>query len=77
VAQLRKATWEYKLLVIKGQHELEPKRGWELLQQLDPNSVKLDNTTFARAFYPKDAIVVSAKRDIINTTKPGEVLIDP
>jgi hypothetical protein len=59
VAQLRKATWEHKLLVVRGQTNLEPKRGWELLQQLDPDSLKIDNTTFARAFYPKDALVVS------------------
>jgi hypothetical protein len=62
VAQLQKATWEHKLLIIKGQHNLEPKRGWELLQQLDPDSKKIDNTTFARAFYPKDGIVVGLKR---------------
>jgi hypothetical protein len=61
VAQLRKATWEHKLLIIKGQHDLEPKRGWQLLQQLDPDSKKIDNTTFARAFYPKDGIVVSTE----------------
>jgi alpha-ketoglutarate-dependent taurine dioxygenase len=57
--QLQKATWEHKLLIIKGQKDLEPKRGWELLQKLDPDSKKIDNTTFARAFYPKDGIVAA------------------
>ncbi|RMZ67965.1 alpha-ketoglutarate dependent xanthine dioxygenase [Pyrenophora seminiperda CCB06] len=61
VKQLRQATWEHKLLIIKGQKDLEPKRGWELLQQLDPDSKKIDNTTFARAFYPKDGIVAAIK----------------
>ncbi|KAI5374118.1 hypothetical protein J4E82_007112 [Alternaria postmessia] len=59
VVQLQKATWEHKLLIIKGQKDLEPKRGWELLQKLDPDSKKIDNTTFARAFYPKDGIVAA------------------
>ncbi|CAN9161587.1 unnamed protein product [Alternaria sp. RS040] len=39
--------------------DLEPKRGWELLQKLDPDSKKIDNSTFARAFYPKDGIVAA------------------
>ncbi|KAF2994622.1 hypothetical protein E8E13_003550 [Curvularia kusanoi] len=61
VAQLRQATWEHKLLIIKGQHDLEPNRGWDLLQKLDPTSKKIDNTTFARAFYPKNAIVANIR----------------
>lgn len=69
MAELRKATWEHNLLVIKGQHNLEPKRGWDLLQQLDPDSEKRDNTTFARAFYPNDAIVVSLKRNKLPVLK--------
>ncbi|CAI9633962.1 unnamed protein product [Alternaria burnsii] len=39
--------------------DLEPKRGWELLQKLDQDSKKIDNSTFARAFYPKDGIVAA------------------
>lgn len=63
-AQLRKATWEHGLLVIKGQHNLEQKRSWELLQELDPDCVKINNDEFARLFYTKDKLVVSRSRDI-------------
>ena len=74
VVQLREATWKYKLLIIKGQHDLESKCGWELLQQLDPDSQKIDNTTFASAFYPRDGIVVSEEISWSNSAKPSKVL---
>ncbi|KAL6152737.1 hypothetical protein ACJBU6_07917 [Exserohilum turcicum] len=60
-AQLRKATWEHGLLVIKGQHNLEQKRSWELLQELDPDCVKINNDEFARLFYTKDKLVANIK----------------
>ncbi|GME37561.1 hypothetical protein GTA08_BOTSDO09485 [Neofusicoccum parvum] len=57
VAQLRKATWEHKLVIIKGQHNLEPRRNWDLLQQLDPEAAAVDIDEFSGAFYPNDALV--------------------
>ncbi|KAG9193978.1 hypothetical protein G6011_04013 [Alternaria panax] len=59
VAQLRKATWEHKLLIIKGQHDLTPKRGWDLLQQFDPEVVIRDNDEWARKTHPGEEIVDS------------------
>jgi len=47
-----------------------------LLQQLDPNSEKMDNVAFARLFYPKDALVVSSKKKTSNTAKQDMALID-
>jgi hypothetical protein len=66
VAQLRKATLEHKLLIVKGQHDLEQKRSFEFLQQLDPTGINCDVDTISRALYPKDALVVSHSNDVVH-----------
>ncbi|KAH7550867.1 hypothetical protein BM1_10240 [Bipolaris maydis] len=51
-AQLAKATWEHKLLIVKGQHDLKPKRAWELLQALDPEIINMSDDELADLFHP-------------------------
>ena len=43
MAELEKAIWEHKLVIIKRQHDLKPKRAWELLQALDPEMIIEDD----------------------------------
>ncbi|KAG9189244.1 hypothetical protein G6011_06112 [Alternaria panax] len=52
VAQLEKATWEHKLIIIKGQNDLKPKRAWELLQALDPEMIIEDQDDLMNCFHP-------------------------
>lgn len=62
VAKLREAIWRHKLVIVRGQNELEPKRNWALLQRLDPEAPKMDLDEFARSFYPRDMLVVGPKQ---------------
>ncbi|KAB2102115.1 hypothetical protein AG0111_0g9554 [Alternaria gaisen] len=52
VAELEKAIWEHKLVIIKRQHDLKPKRAWELLQALDPEMIIEDDDKLMDLFHP-------------------------
>ncbi|KAJ5587180.1 uncharacterized protein N7459_002945 [Penicillium hispanicum] len=38
VDRLKAAVWRHKVIVVKGQHSLDPKKQWELVTRLDPNA---------------------------------------
>ena len=59
MARLEKATWEHKLLIIKGQHDLKPKRAWELLRALDPEMIIEDDDQLMDLFHPHQWFRVS------------------
>lgn len=59
MAQLEKAIWEHKLLIVKGQHDLKPKRAWELLQALDPEMIIEDDDKLMDLFHPHQWFRVS------------------
>jgi alpha-ketoglutarate-dependent taurine dioxygenase len=35
---LRNAVWQHKVVIVKGQHKLDPKKQWDLVRQLDPET---------------------------------------
>lgn len=38
LAALREATHKYQLVMIKGQHDLDPVKHWDLITRLDPDA---------------------------------------
>ncbi|KAJ5646860.1 hypothetical protein N7490_003232 [Penicillium lividum] len=38
VDRLKDAVWRHKVIVVKAQHNLDPKKQWELVTRLDPNA---------------------------------------
>ncbi|KAJ5650231.1 uncharacterized protein N7484_003954 [Penicillium longicatenatum] len=38
VDRLKAAIWRHKVIVVKAQHDLDPKKQWELVTRLDPNA---------------------------------------
>ncbi|KAB8233026.1 TauD/TfdA dioxygenase family protein [Aspergillus alliaceus] len=38
VNSLREAVWRHKVIIVKGQHNLDPKNQWDLIRRLDPET---------------------------------------
>lgn len=38
VDRLKAAVWRHKVIVVKAQHDLDPKKQWELVTRLDPKA---------------------------------------
>lgn len=38
VDRLKAAIWRHKVIVVKAQHNLDPKKQWDLVTRLDPNA---------------------------------------
>lgn len=38
IQRLKEATYKYKVIIIKGQHDLEPINQWNLMTRLDPTA---------------------------------------
>ncbi|KAL6230974.1 hypothetical protein BDW75DRAFT_244342 [Aspergillus navahoensis] len=38
VDRLKAAVWRHKVILVKGQQDLDPKKQWELVKRLDPNA---------------------------------------
>ena len=62
MAELEKAIWEHKLVIIKRQHDLKPKRAWELLQALDPEMIIEDDDKLMDLFHPHQWFRVSQQQ---------------
>jgi xanthine dioxygenase len=50
---LKEAIWKHKLLIIKGQKSLEPKKQWEFMLRLDPEAPQTTPELFMKDFHPE------------------------
>jgi hypothetical protein len=60
---LKEAVWTHKLLILKDQRNLHPKKNWELLTRLDPEAPILSQADFGKCFHPTgEGILVGTTR---------------
>ncbi|KAL0936250.1 alpha-ketoglutarate dependent xanthine dioxygenase [Colletotrichum truncatum] len=52
LSDLKSLVWKYKLLIIKGQNNLEPIKQWELIARLDPEAGPQNPELFMKDFHP-------------------------
>lgn len=54
IAQLRDEIWKNKMVVVKNQRALEPRKQWELMKRLDPAAPAISRQETAYSFYPPE-----------------------
>lgn len=61
LARLKEAIFIHKILVIKDQKQLLPKKNWELMLRLDPTAPEITPDSFLKDFHPnKGGVLVSS-----------------
>ncbi|KAF6823238.1 alpha-ketoglutarate dependent xanthine dioxygenase [Colletotrichum plurivorum] len=58
---LKRAVWKHKLVIIKGQHNLEPIKQWELVTRLDPDAGPQNPDLFMKDFHPHGDGILKAR----------------
>ncbi|OLN89757.1 putative dioxygenase C576.01c-like protein 6 [Colletotrichum chlorophyti] len=53
VEAIKQAIWKHKLIIIKGQQQMEPIKQWELCCRLDPGAPRSSHELFMKDFHPK------------------------
>ncbi|CAG9950750.1 unnamed protein product [Clonostachys rosea f. rosea IK726] len=64
VDALKKAIWENKVVIVKGQKDLPPIKQWELVTRFDPDAPKVHSHGSLKTFN-KQGGILSASRDVI------------
>ena len=61
VNTLRRAIWTHKVLVIKGQKDLDPKKHWELVTRLDPDAPQIHSHGDVATFNKKGGVLTKGR----------------
>jgi len=62
VAQLKDVIWVNKVIMVKGQKDLDPKKHWELVTRFDPEAAQVHSHGDLKTFKKKGGVL--AKRDV-------------
>ncbi|KXS98168.1 hypothetical protein AC578_6423 [Pseudocercospora eumusae] len=57
VKHLRDAIWTHKVVVVKGQHNLDPKKQWELVTRFDPDAEQVHSHGDIKTFQNKGGML--------------------
>ncbi|EME80012.1 uncharacterized protein MYCFIDRAFT_32001, partial [Pseudocercospora fijiensis CIRAD86] len=57
VKHLRDAIWTHKVVVVKGQHDLDPKKHWELVARFDPEAEQVHSHGDIKTFQNKGGML--------------------
>jgi alpha-ketoglutarate-dependent taurine dioxygenase len=63
VQYLKNAIWTHKVVVVKGQKDLEPKKQWELVTRFDPDAEQVHSHGDLKSFAAKGGML-SKSRDV-------------
>lgn len=61
VGQLRNAIWTHKVIVVKGQKNLDPKKHWELVTRLDPDAPQVHSHGDVNTFNKKGGVLTKGR----------------
>ncbi|KAF3801005.1 Cytochrome P450 monooxygenase gliF [Colletotrichum gloeosporioides] len=59
--ELKRAVLDHKLIIIKGQENLQPIKQWELVTRLDPNARPQNPELFMKDFHPDGGGILKAR----------------
>jgi alpha-ketoglutarate-dependent taurine dioxygenase len=63
VQRLKEAVWTHKVVVVKGQKDLEPRKQWELVTRFDPDAEQVHSHGDLKTFAAKGGML-SKSRDV-------------
>lgn len=61
VAKLKETIWTHKVIVVKGQKDLDPKKHWELVTRFDPDATQVHSHGTVDAFNKKGGMLAKAR----------------
>jgi hypothetical protein len=61
--RLKETIWTHKVIVVKGQKDLTPKKHWELVTRFDPDASQVHSHGDLKTFQQKGG-VLSKSRDV-------------
>ncbi|KIA75403.1 hypothetical protein HK57_00122 [Aspergillus ustus] len=61
VVRLKAAVWRHKVILVKGQQDLDPKKQWELVKKLDPNATDGHSHGSLKSFRAKGGVLAQGR----------------
>lgn len=61
VEKLRTAIWTHKVLIVKAQKDLDPKKHWELVTRLDPQAPQIHSHGDVATFNKKGGVLTKGR----------------
>ncbi|KAI9731053.1 MAG: hypothetical protein M1834_005516 [Cirrosporium novae-zelandiae] len=75
VAKLKEAIWRYKVIVVKGQENMQPIKQWELVTRLDPDAPKVHSHGNTKDFEKRGGLLSNGREVVSIPGAPNVRLI--
>ncbi|KAK5108471.1 hypothetical protein LTR62_008289 [Meristemomyces frigidus] len=62
VQHLKEAIWTHKVVIVKGQKDLDPKKQWELVTRFDPNAPQVHSHGDIKTFQAKGGMLSKSRQ---------------